>query len=231
MGKLLDGRVISEKIKAEIAREVASMLDKGLDAPHLAAVLVGEDPASQTYVTGKEKACKEVGITSSVYRYPENITEKKLLEVVDFLNKDPEVDGFIVQLPLPKHINEQKIIEQIDPEKDVDGFHPVNMGKMVLNIPSFLPATPMGIMTLLERYKIETSGKYCVVVGRSNIVGTPVSVLMSRKAKYGNATVTLCHSGTENLVRDHIQSGYPDRCHGQGGIYHGGYGQTGCSGH
>jgi len=199
MGKLLDGRATSEKIKGEIAKEVSAMLDKGIEAPHLAAVLVGEDPASLTYVTGKEKACKDVGIISSVYRYPESITEEKLLEAVDFLNRDPEVDGFIVQLPLPKHIDEQKIIEKIDPGKDVDGFHPVNLGKMVLNIPAFLPATPMGIMTLLERYKIETSGKHCVVVGRSNIVGTPVSVLMSRKTKYANATVTLCHSSTENL--------------------------------
>jgi methylenetetrahydrofolate dehydrogenase (NADP+)/methenyltetrahydrofolate cyclohydrolase len=199
--KLLDGKVISEQIKAEIAREVAeTMLDKGLAAPHLAAVLVGDDPASQTYVASKEKACKAVGFTSSVYRYPENTTEKQLLEIVDFLNKDAEIDGFIVQLPLPKHINEQKIIEAIDPRKDVDGFHPVNLGRMVLNLPSFLPATPFGIMILLERYKIETEGKHCVVLGRSHIVGTPVSILMSRKTKPGNCTVTLCHSYTPDIA-------------------------------
>ncbi|MCX6286039.1 MAG: bifunctional 5,10-methylene-tetrahydrofolate dehydrogenase/5,10-methylene-tetrahydrofolate cyclohydrolase [Bacteroidetes bacterium] len=199
---LLDGRTLSEQIKSEITKEVKKeFLDKGKPAPHLAAVLVGEDPASQTYVANKEKSCREVGFTSSVYRYPENFTEKNLLEVVDFLNKDGDVDGFIVQLPLPKHINEHKIIERINPLKDVDGFHPVNVGRMMLNLPSFLPATPFGIMTLLERYHIETEGKHVVVLGRSNIVGTPISLMLSRKAKNANATVTLCHSYTPDIKK------------------------------
>jgi methylenetetrahydrofolate dehydrogenase (NADP+) / methenyltetrahydrofolate cyclohydrolase len=197
---LIDGRKIAEEIRNEIAVEVRAMISDGITPPHLAAILVGDDAASQTYVTNKEKACKEVGITSSVYRYPANISEKDLLEAVSFLNIDPEVDGFIVQLPLPKHINVEKIIESINPAKDVDGFHPVNLGKMLLNIPAYLPATPAGIMMLLDRYKIETEGKHCVVLGRSNIVGTPVSVLMSRNAKGANATVTLCHSKTKNLT-------------------------------
>ncbi len=198
--ELLDGKLIASQIKAEIAKEVKStMLDKGINTPHLAAILVGEDPASQSYVTSKERSCKEVGFISSVYKYESNISEKHLLEAVDFLNNDPEVDGFIVQLPLPKHINEQNIIERIKPSKDVDGFHPVNLGRMLLNIPGFLPATPFGIMTLLERYKIETEGKHCVVLGRSHIVGSPVSVLMARKTNPGNSTVTLCHSFTNNI--------------------------------
>ena len=197
---LMDGKLVSDKIKAEIANEVKTkMLDAGKNAPHLAAVLVGEDPPSQTYVAAKEKDCKEVGFISSVYKYPSSITQEKLLEVISFLNNDPEIDGFIVQLPLPKHINEQKIIESIDPSKDVDGFHPVNAGRMMLNMPSYLPATPYGIITLLEHYQIETEGKHCVVLGRSNIVGTPVSVLLSRKSKMGNATVTLCNSYTPDI--------------------------------
>ncbi len=198
--QLLNGKTIADQIKHEIAAEVADMLDKSIPAPHIAAVLVGEDPASQTYVAGKERACREVGFLSSVYRYPVTISEGQLLEVVDFLNKDPEIDGFIIQLPLPKHINEQNVIERIDPQKDIDGFHPVNVGKMVLNIPSFLPATPYGIVTLLDRYNIETEGKHCVVLGRSNIVGTPISILMSRKTKRGNSTVTLCHSFTNDIA-------------------------------
>jgi methylenetetrahydrofolate dehydrogenase (NADP+)/methenyltetrahydrofolate cyclohydrolase len=198
--KLLDGKLIADQIKTEIAKEVKeNFLDKGLDAPHLAAVLVGDDPASVTYVAGKEKACREVGFISSVYRYPSNITEEKLLEVVDFLNKDDEIHGFIVQVPLPRHINEHKIIERIDPRKDVDGFHPVNIGKMVLDLPCFLPATPFGIMTLLERYDISIEGKNCVVLGRSHNVGTPVSILLSRKSKHGNGTVTLCHSYSKDI--------------------------------
>jgi len=197
---LLDGKLISDRIKVEIAAEVKTkMLDVGKEAPHLAAILVGEDPASQTYVASKEKDCKEVGFISSVYKYPANLSQEKLLEAIRFLNNDPEIDGFIVQLPLPKHIDEHSIIENIDPVKDVDGFHPVNVGRMVLNIPSYLPATPYGIITLLESYKIETEGKHCVVLGRSNIVGTPVSILLSRKSKTGNATVTLCNSHTPNL--------------------------------
>jgi methylenetetrahydrofolate dehydrogenase (NADP+) / methenyltetrahydrofolate cyclohydrolase len=198
--KLLDGKLISDQIKAEIASQVKTeMLDNGLNTPHLAAILVGSDPASETYVASKERACKEVGFISSVYRYPATITEKKLLEAVDFLNHDPEIDGFIVQLPLPPHIDEHKIIEKIDPSKDVDGFHPVNIGRMVLNIPAFLPATPYGIMILLERYGIETQGKNCVVLGRSHTVGTPVSLLLSRKTNPGNATVTLCNSFSQNI--------------------------------
>jgi methylenetetrahydrofolate dehydrogenase (NADP+)/methenyltetrahydrofolate cyclohydrolase len=198
--ELLDGKLLADRIKAEIAAEVkTTMLDAGKNTPHLAAILVGDDPASQTYVASKEKDCREVGFISSVYRYPSNISQVKLLEAISFLNHDPEVDGFIVQLPLPKHIDENRIIESIDPAKDVDGFHPVNVGRMVLNIPSYLPATPYGILSLLGAYNIETEGKHCVVLGRSNIVGTPVSILLSRKSKTGNATVTLCNSHTGNL--------------------------------
>jgi methylenetetrahydrofolate dehydrogenase (NADP+)/methenyltetrahydrofolate cyclohydrolase len=198
--KLLDGKLLANQIKAEIAKEVQEhFLDKGIDAPHLAAILAGSDPASQTYVASKEKTCREVGFTSSVYRYPDSVTEAQLIEAVDFLNMDTQIHGFIVQLPLPAGINEQKIISRISPEKDVDGFHPVNIGKMVLGQPCFLPATPMGILTMLERSGIETSGKHCVVLGRSHIVGTPVSILLSRKAAPGNATVTICHSYTEKL--------------------------------
>ncbi|TSA24262.1 MAG: bifunctional 5,10-methylene-tetrahydrofolate dehydrogenase/5,10-methylene-tetrahydrofolate cyclohydrolase [Bacteroidetes bacterium] len=198
---LLDGKELASKIKAEITKEVATMIDRGEKAPHLAAVLVGEDPASQTYVNSKEKNSREVGMISSVYRYPASISERELLEVVDFLNEDGEIDGFIVQLPLPRHIDEQKVIERILPSKDIDGFHPVNLGRMMLGLPAFLPATPMGIMTLLERYGVETKGKYCVVLGRSHIVGTPVSILLSRKASPGNCTVTLCHSLTTDIPK------------------------------
>jgi len=187
--KLIDGKQIAADIKKEIAQEVANMIDAEDRRPHLAAVLVGEDPASQTYVASKEKACKSVGMMSSVYKYPTSTTEQELLEVVEFLNNDPEIDGFIVQLPLPDHINEDKVIEAINPKKDVDGFHPVNVGRMVLNLPAYVSATPAGIVTLLERSAIETQGKNVVVVGRSNIVGTPVSILLSRKASTGNATV------------------------------------------
>jgi len=198
--KLLDGKLIADQIKTEIAKEVKeTYLDKGLNPPHLAAVLVGEDPASMTYVASKERSCREVGFISSIYRYPSAVTEEKLLEVIDFLNADPEIDGFIVQVPLPKHISEQRIIERIDFRKDVDGFHPVNLGKMVLNLPCFLPATPMGIITLLDRYNIDAEGRNCVVLGRSHNVGTPVSILLSRKAKPGNGTVTLCHSYTKDI--------------------------------
>lgn len=205
--KLLDGKLISNQIKAEIATVVKEqMLDKGIPAPHIAAVLVGDDPASQTYVAAKEKACKEVGFISSVYRYPAETTEKELLTAIDFLNEDPEVDGFIVQLPLPEQMDEQKIIERISPLKDIDGFHPMNLGKMVLGLPTYLPATPAGILTLLERSGIETAGKHCVVLGRSHIVGTPVSILLSRKAPTGNATVTLCHSFTPDLSHFTLQA-------------------------
>jgi methylenetetrahydrofolate dehydrogenase (NADP+)/methenyltetrahydrofolate cyclohydrolase len=204
--KLLDGKLTSLAIKEEIAVEVRKMLEETGRTPHLAAVLVGDDPASHTYVASKERSCKEVGFISSIYRYPANTSEADLLKVIDFLNKDEEVDGFIVQVPLPKHISAQKILEAIDPAKDVDGFHPVNLGKMMQGLPCFLPATPYGIMILLERYNIETEGKNCVVLGRSNIVGTPMSVLLSRNTNPGNCTVTLCHSKTQNLKEICLQA-------------------------
>jgi methylenetetrahydrofolate dehydrogenase (NADP+)/methenyltetrahydrofolate cyclohydrolase len=197
--ELIDGKKIAEEIRMEIKTEVAHMIDDEDKSPHLAAILVGNDPASQTYVAGKEKACKSVGMMSSVYRLPSSTPEKELLEMIDFLNQDPEVDGFIVQLPLPDHISEEKVIQRIDPSKDVDGFHPVNLGRMVSGLPAYLPATPYGIIQLLERSGIETEGKHCVVLGRSNIVGTPVSILLSRKANPGNCTVTICHSKTKNI--------------------------------
>jgi methylenetetrahydrofolate dehydrogenase (NADP+)/methenyltetrahydrofolate cyclohydrolase len=197
--ELIDGKATSAAIKEEIKKEVAQMIDNDIDAPHLVAVLVGDDPASETYVSAKERASQSVGITSTIYRHAATTTEEELLQIVDFLNKDDDVDGFIVQLPLPEHIDEQKIIEAIDPSKDVDGFHPYNVGKMMLGLDTFLPATPNGIMELFSRYNIDTEGKNCVVIGRSNIVGSPMSVLMSRKSNPGNATVTLCHSRTENL--------------------------------
>lgn len=197
--KLIDGKAIAAEIKNEIKAEVAAMIDAGLDAPHLAAVIVGDDPASHTYVNSKEKACREAGMMSSVYRHDKNITENELLEIVEFLNNDDEIDGFIVQLPLPGHIDEEKIIERISPSKDVDGFHPVNVGRMMQGYATFVSATPMGILELIKRSGIETEGKHCVVLGRSNIVGTPVSILLSRKSDPGNCTVTLCHSRTQNL--------------------------------
>ncbi len=193
----IDGKIVASTIKEEIKKEVADILDKGLRPPHLVAVLVGEDGASLSYVKSKEKQSKEVGFTSSVYRFPVAITEKELLQTIDFLNKDEEVDGYILQMPLPKHIDEKKVVAHIDPRKDVDGFHPINAGRMLLSLPSYLPATPCGIVTLLDRMNIETSGKNCVILGRSDIVGTPMAVLMSRKGK--DCTVTLCHSKTKNL--------------------------------
>lgn len=197
--QIIDGKQIASEIKKELAAKSAAIIDKGDRPPHLVAVLVGEDAASQTYVNSKEKACKEVGFTSTIYRLEPDTTEKKLLQIIDFLNKDEEVDGYIVQLPLPAHINVQKVIGSIDPQKDVDGFHPVSLGRMMLGEPTYLPATPYGIIQLLERSHIDTSGKHCVVLGRSNIVGTPISVMLSRKANPGNCTVTVCHTGTINL--------------------------------
>lgn len=197
--KIIDGKLISSEIKMELAKEVAALLDEGKRPPHLVAVIVGEDGASKSYVASKEKQSKEVGFLSSVYRFPDTITEEELLNTVDFLNNDNEVDGFIVQLPLPKHINEQNVLERINYKKDVDGFHPMNCGRLMNNMPCFLPATPFGVMTMLERANIDTVGKHCVVVGRSNIVGTPMSVLMSRNNSNANCTVTLCHSKTKNL--------------------------------
>jgi len=197
--KLIDGKAIAATVKSEIANEVKTMIDADLKTPHLAAVLVGADPASETYVASKERACKEVGFTSSVYKLSENTSEKELLKTIEFLNNDEDISGYIVQLPLPKHIDTNTIISAIDPKKDVDGFHPQNVGRMVMDMPCFLPATPAGIMTLLHRSNIEIEGKNCVVIGRSNIVGTPVSILLSRNSSKANGTVTLCHSRTKNL--------------------------------
>ncbi|MCG6187084.1 bifunctional methylenetetrahydrofolate dehydrogenase/methenyltetrahydrofolate cyclohydrolase FolD [Maribellus maritimus] len=194
---LIDGKKISAEMKQEIAAEVAIMKENGEKAPHLAAVLVGHDGGSETYVAYKIKDCEAVGFKSSLIRYEEDVTEDELLAKVHELNNDEDLDGFIVQLPLPKHISEQKVIEAIDPKKDVDGFHPINVGRMVIGLPSFVSATPFGIVELLKRYNIETSGKNCVVLGRSNIVGRPMSVLMSQKAI--NATVTVAHSRTKDL--------------------------------
>lgn len=197
--ELIDGKKISSQIKQELADEVAKLQAEGKKTPHLVAVLVGNDPASETYVASKVKACREVGFKSTELRYSSDITEKQVLEVVERLNNDPDVDGFIVQLPLPEHISEEKVLFAINPLKDVDGFHPMNVGKMVTGLPSFLPATPAGIVELLKRYGIQTQGKHCVVVGRSNIVGTPMAVLMSRKDKYADCTVTICHSRTQHI--------------------------------
>lgn len=197
--QIIDGKKIASQIKKELAAKSAAIIDRGERPPHLVAVLVGEDAASQTYVNSKEKDCREVGFTSTIYRLEDDTSEAKLLEIIEFLNNDDEVDGFIVQLPLPAHIHVQKVIQSINPLKDVDGFHPVSLGRMMLGEPAYLPATPYGIVQLLERSKIETSGKHCVVLGRSNIVGTPISVMLSRKASPGNCTVTICHTGTKNL--------------------------------
>jgi len=196
---LIDGKKIAEQIKGEIADEVKKIVDADGKIPHLAAILVGEDPASQTYVSSKSKACHEVGFMSTTYRLPDSATEKELLEMVEFINNDPEIDGLIVQLPLPAHINNQKVINTIVPKKDVDGFHPVNMGRMTLGMPAYIPATPNGIIELLKRSGIQTTGKHCVIIGRSNIVGKPMGILMSRNSEPGNATVTVCHSKTPNL--------------------------------
>ncbi len=197
--QLIDGKATAAAIKQEIAAEVRQMLADGKRAPHLAAILVGHDGGSETYVAAKVKACEECGFTSTLIRMESDVTEAELLARVDQLNKDPEIDGFIVQLPLPKHIDEQKVIEAVDYRKDVDGFHPINVGRLSIGLPCFISATPMGIMDLLDRYHIETRGKHCVVLGRSNIVGKPVAQLMLQKTTPGNATVTVCHSASENL--------------------------------
>jgi methylenetetrahydrofolate dehydrogenase (NADP+)/methenyltetrahydrofolate cyclohydrolase len=195
--KIIDGKLIAAAIKKEITAEVADMIDRGQEAPHLAAVIVGEDGASLTYVASKEKASQSVGMISSVYRLKATATEKEVLDTVNFLNNDPEIDGYIVQLPLPAHINETKVIQSISPDKDVDGFTLYNIGLMQLGEPCFLPATPFGILELLRRSDVEISGKHVVVLGRSNIVGTPVSVMLSRKGV--DATVTMCHTKTKNI--------------------------------
>jgi methylenetetrahydrofolate dehydrogenase (NADP+)/methenyltetrahydrofolate cyclohydrolase len=198
--QLIDGKKTAEDIKVEIAAEVEALKAAGKKVPHLAAVLVGHDGGSETYVRNKVLACERVGFGSTLLRYEDDITEAELLAKVEELNQDPEIDGFIVQLPLPKHINPDKVIEAIRPEKDVDGFHPMNLGRMVAGLPALLPATPSGIVELLARYNIKTSGKHCVVIGRSNIVGTPVSILLAKNLEPGNCTVTLCHSRTKDLA-------------------------------
>lgn len=201
---LIDGREISELLKREIAAEVDQIRASGKKIPHLAAILVGHDGASETYVAAKVKACEVVGFESTLIRFEDTVSEEELLQCIGALNNNPEVDGFIVQLPLPKHIAEDKVIEKIDPAKDVDGFHPVNVGRVVAGMPAFVSATPFGIMELLRRYKIETSGKNCVVIGRSNIVGRPMSILLSQKGV--DCTVTLCHSRTRNLKEVCLQA-------------------------
>jgi methylenetetrahydrofolate dehydrogenase (NADP+)/methenyltetrahydrofolate cyclohydrolase len=197
--QLLDGKATSLQIQEEIKIEVEALRLRGDKIPHLAAIIVGNDGASETYVGSKVKTCEKLGFESSLVRMPLDVTEAELLQKISDLNKDSSIDGFIVQLPLPKHINEHKVIEAISPEKDVDGFHPTSLGRMVLNLPTYIPATPHGIMELLKRYKIETVGKNCVVIGRSHIVGSPISILMARNTNPGNCTVTLTHSKTQNL--------------------------------
>lgn len=199
MTTIIDGKLISQQIQDEIAAEVKDIKSAGGKIPHLAAVLVGSDGASETYVAAKVKACEKIGFKSTLVKLEAATTEQELLHIMDGLNRDADIDGYIVQLPLPKHINEHKIVEAIAPQKDVDGFHPQNIGRMALNLPTYLPATPFGIMQLLERYKIETTGKHCVVIGRSHIVGSPMSILMARNTSPGNCTVTMCHSRTVNL--------------------------------
>ena len=198
---LIDGKATAAKIKEEIAQEVERIVAGGGKRPHLAAVLVGHDGGSETYVKNKVLACEACGFKSTLIRYEDNITEEELLNCVEKLNNDNDIDGFIVQLPLPKHIDEQKIIEAIDYRKDVDGFHPINVGRMAIGLPCFISATPLGIITLLKRYGIETSGKKCVILGRSNIVGKPMAQLMMQK-QYGDATVTVCHSHSKNLKEE-----------------------------
>jgi methylenetetrahydrofolate dehydrogenase (NADP+)/methenyltetrahydrofolate cyclohydrolase len=203
---LLDGKKTAADIKEEIALEVKILKEKGKKTPHLAAIIVGNNGASITYVNAKVKACERVGFESTLIRLDENTTEEALLNQIIGLNKDKNIDGFIVQLPLPKHIDEQKVLMAVDPDKDVDGFHPTNVGKMALNLPTFISATPFGILELLERYKVETSGKHVVVLGRSHIVGSPMSILLSQKRTVGNATVTMCHSRTKNLKEITLQA-------------------------
>ena len=197
--KLLDGKYVSEKLKGEIALGAADVLNRTGRKPHLVAVLVGHDGGSETYVASKIKNCEQVGFKSSLVRYESDVTEEELLRKVEELNADEDIDGIIVQLPLPKHIDPEKVTEKIVPSKDVDGFHPVNLGRMQRNLPSFIPATPYGITLMLKEYNIETSGKHCVVVGRSNIVGSPMSILMARNTYPGNCTVTICHSRTPDI--------------------------------
>lgn len=197
--ELIDGKKISQQLQEEIAADVKAFTSKGGKTPHLAAVLVGDDPASKAYVGSKVKTCEKVGFKSTLVTFPSTITEQELLNKLDELNNDKDIDGYIVQLPLPKHINEHKIIEAVKPSKDVDGFHPINVGRLVLDLPTYISATPYGITQLLERYNIDTVGKNCVVIGRSHIVGSPMSILMAKNSKFANCTVTLCHSRTKDL--------------------------------
>lgn len=204
--KLLDGRMLAQQIRNELAEAVLLLTKDGSRAPHLAAILVGDNPASQAYVRNKVKSCEKVGFQSTLIKKEATISEAALLQVVQQLNDDPEIDGFIVQLPLPNHIDEHKITLAIDPAKDVDGFHPINFGRMAQGLPCYVPATPFGIVEMLRRYQIETAGKEVVVIGRSNIVGTPMSILLSRKGNPGNATVTLCHSRTQDLKQHTLRA-------------------------
>ena len=203
---LLDGKKTAADIKEEITLEVRELKDIGHKTPHLAAIIVGNNGASITYVNAKVKACERVGFESTLIRLSEEVTEDDLLNEIAILNIDNDIDGFIVQLPLPKHIDEQKVLMAVNPDKDVDGFHPTNVGKMALNLPTFISATPFGILELLDRYNVETSGKHVVVLGRSHIVGSPISILLSQKRKVGNATVTMCHSRTKNLKELTLQA-------------------------
>ena len=204
--EILDGKLVSQSVKDELKLQVSSLEKENKRAPHLAAILIGSNGASETYVASKIKNCAEIGFKSTLIRLPENIEEKELVTAIEKLNEDEGVDGILVQLPLPKQINEEMIINLISPEKDVDGFHPLNTGKLMLGTPTYIPATPYGIMLLLEHYKIETSGKHAVVIGRSNIVGRPISILLSLNANPGNCTVTLCHSRTNNLKEICLQA-------------------------
>ncbi|WDF53462.1 bifunctional 5,10-methylenetetrahydrofolate dehydrogenase/5,10-methenyltetrahydrofolate cyclohydrolase [Mucilaginibacter sp. KACC 22063] len=199
--QLLDGKYVSEKLKLEIADEAARLLEKTGRKPHLVAVLVGHDGGSETYVASKMRNCEKVGFKSTLVRYEDSVTEEELLQKVAELNQDEDIDGIIVQLPLPKHIDPEKVTEKINPAKDVDGFHPINLGRMQRNLPSFIPATPYGITLMLKEYGIDTAGKHCVVVGRSNIVGSPMSILMARNTQPGNCTVTICHSRTPDIKK------------------------------
>ena len=204
--QLIDGKKVSEEIKKEIILEVEQIKRRNGKIPHLAAILVGTDGGSETYVAHKVKDCAEVGFKSSLIRFPETVSEEELLAKINQINQDPEIDGLIVQLPLPKHISEQKVIETTDPRKDVDGFHPINSGRMMLGLPAYVSATPAGILELFRRYDIETSGKHCVIIGRSNIVGRPMANLLSLKTNSGNATVTVCHSHTKNIKEYSLQA-------------------------
>lgn len=204
--QILDGKKAAQAIKDELKLDVAQLAAEGKKVPHLAAILVGNNGASETYVAAKVKSCEEVGFKSTLIRFEEDISEMKLLEKIEELNSDPDVDGILVQLPLPKHISDEQVINTVHPDKDVDGFHPESVGRMVQGLPAFIAATPYGIMLLLEHYKIETKGKHAVVVGRSNIVGRPMSVLLSSNSPYGNCTVTICHSHTKNLKEICLQA-------------------------